>query len=540
MKKRILSLFLAGALCLTMFAGCTGEEEHVCDFGKWKVDEEATCEEDGVEVRKCDCGEKEERPIAKLEHKYTEKITTEATCAAEGVKTFTCENCDDSYTEAIAKLEHTYTSQVTTETSCGAEGVTTFTCSGCNHSYTEAINKTAHNYVGQVTTEVSCETDGVKTFTCSGCNDSYTEAIPAVTYSSTELPVMFEDSVGEVTVYDTNGEAFALGTCFVISADGKLITNYHVIEGGYSATVTLDGKTYTVEKVLAYDKTIDVAVLKVNASNLKAVTICYKTHRTGETVYTLGSSLGLTATFADGMITTAEREVDGVLYVQHDAPISSGNSGGPLINIYGEVIGINTWTYLDSQQLNFAIHTSELNNLDYSNPMTMAEVYEAENAGAESYDALLNFIYTNGVLDYESDNTPYYSVVLDKWDYNGYSYYSMMYYYPDTDELSLDLLIEQGDLYYWVYISLNPQLDGDYYWDYFDSDTSYMWGYLDAPSFTANSTLSYYETDVPSDYVEDVVMLSTQMVHTSLAYFAEVVTYYTDVTLADIGFTNYN
>lgn len=56
------------------------------------------------------------------------------------------------------------------------------------------------------------------------------------------------------------------------------------------------------------------------------------------------------------------REVDGVKHVQHDVPISSGNSGGPLINNYGEVIGVNTWTLLDSQNLNFAILVSEFDN----------------------------------------------------------------------------------------------------------------------------------------------------------------------------------
>ena len=69
---------------------------------------------------------------------------------------------------------------------------------------------------------------------------------------------MFQNSVGEVTVFDQSGQQISLGTCFVYSADGKLVTNYHVIEGGYSAKIALGGKTYDVTGVLAYDKYIDL------------------------------------------------------------------------------------------------------------------------------------------------------------------------------------------------------------------------------------------------------------------------------------------
>ncbi len=115
------------------------------------------------------------------EHNYTSKVTTEATCTKNGVKTFTCSVCNDSYTEAIdATGEHNYTSKVTTEATCTKNGVKTFTCSVCNDSYTEAIAATGeHNYTSKVTTEATCTKNGVKTFTCSVCNDSYTITIAA-------------------------------------------------------------------------------------------------------------------------------------------------------------------------------------------------------------------------------------------------------------------------------------------------------------------------------------------------------------------------
>ena len=115
------------------------------------------------------------------EHTYEGVVTTEPTCVDEGVKTYTCSICGDSYTEAIpATGEHTYEGVVTTEPTCVDEGVKTYTCSICGDSYTEAIPATdEHTYEGVVTTEPTCGAEGVKTYTCSVCGDSYTEAIPA-------------------------------------------------------------------------------------------------------------------------------------------------------------------------------------------------------------------------------------------------------------------------------------------------------------------------------------------------------------------------
>lgn len=114
-------------------------------------------------------------------HDYTSKVTTEATCTKDGVKTFTCSKCNNTYTEAIpATGKHNYTSKVTTEATCVKNGVKTFTCSVCNDSYTEEIAATGkHNYTSRVTTEATCTKDGVKTFTCSVCKKSYTEKINA-------------------------------------------------------------------------------------------------------------------------------------------------------------------------------------------------------------------------------------------------------------------------------------------------------------------------------------------------------------------------
>ncbi|MBQ9842466.1 MAG: endonuclease [Clostridia bacterium] len=114
-------------------------------------------------------------------HDYVGSVTTAATCGTDGVKTYTCAVCGDSYTEAIpATGNHSYSGQITTAATCGTDGVKTYTCAVCGDSYTEAIPATGdHSYSGQITTDATCGTDGVMTYTCAVCGDSYTEAIPA-------------------------------------------------------------------------------------------------------------------------------------------------------------------------------------------------------------------------------------------------------------------------------------------------------------------------------------------------------------------------
>lgn len=169
----------------------------------------------------------------------------------------------------------------------------------------------------------------------------------------------------------------SIGSGFFISEDGKVVTNYHVIDGKTSISISdYNGNIYNVTHVLAYDESMDIAILKANVMSTPAI-LNYKTPRTGAVVYTLGSSKGLTDTFTDGIISNASRVVESynpnMTYIQTTAPITNGNSGGPLINENAEVIGINTWGKTDGQNLNFAIPVKYINELDYSNPLTVED-----------------------------------------------------------------------------------------------------------------------------------------------------------------------
>ena len=136
----------------------------------------------------------------------------------------------------------------------------------------------------------------------------------------------------------------SLGSGFFIDS-GKVVTNYHVIDGASAINVQLqNGDTYDVDYILGYSKDLDIAILSIPVDTNKLVINYYET-KVGETVYAIGSPLGFTDTFTDGIVSNVSRHSDNVEYVQTNAAITNGNSGGPLINSYGEVIGINSLTF---------------------------------------------------------------------------------------------------------------------------------------------------------------------------------------------------
>ena len=176
----------------------------------------------------------------------------------------------------------------------------------------------------------------------------------------------------EITVTTDSGEV--QGSGFFIG-DGKLVTNYHVIKGASNIVVTTSTKKqYTITNILGFDAGIDLAVLELDIEH-NSLDISQDVAG-GETIYTLGSPYGLTGTMTKGMVSTPSRVIDGVRYIQIDASISHGNSGGPLVNEYGEVIGVNTMYYEGGQNLNFAVSIKELQKINTNEPMTVTEYHK--------------------------------------------------------------------------------------------------------------------------------------------------------------------
>ena len=144
-------------------------------------------------------------------------------------------------------------------------------------------------------------------------------------------------------------EARSLGSGFIISADGYILTNAHVVEAAEDITVKLNDKREFKAKVIGSDKRTDVAVIKIEASGLPAVKIGDPERlKVGEWVLAIGSPFGFESTVTAGIVSAKGRSLpqeNYVPFIQTDVAINPGNSGGPLFNLKGEVVGINSQIY---------------------------------------------------------------------------------------------------------------------------------------------------------------------------------------------------
>ncbi|MBD2100320.1 trypsin-like peptidase domain-containing protein [Leptolyngbya sp. FACHB-261] len=154
-----------------------------------------------------------------------------------------------------------------------------------------------------------------------------------------------------------------IGSGFIVQPDGLVLTSAHVVDGADRVTVTLkDGRNFN-GRVLGEDERTDVAVIKIEAANLPAVTLGNSADlRPGEWAIAIGNPLGLDNTVTAGIISATDRSSQDVGarnrqidFIQTDAAINPGNSGGPLLNQQGQVIGMNTAIIGRAQGLGFAV-----------------------------------------------------------------------------------------------------------------------------------------------------------------------------------------
>ena len=168
--------------------------------------------------------------------------------------------------------------------------------------------------------------------------------------------------VGVITESFQTYSTSSTGSGTILSEDGYIVTNNHVVEGGDSIAVTLDdGETYAAE-LIGTDVKSDIAVLKIDAQNLPAAEFGDSSQvEVGEAAIAIGNPLGLNGTVTAGIISAVDREIQvgssNMVLLQTDASINPGNSGGALLNEYGQVIGVNSAKISseDSEGLGFAI-----------------------------------------------------------------------------------------------------------------------------------------------------------------------------------------
>jgi serine protease Do len=144
-------------------------------------------------------------------------------------------------------------------------------------------------------------------------------------------------------------EQQSTGSGFILSADGYILTNAHVVDEASEVSVKLTDKREFKAKVVGTDKRTDVALLKIEATGLPKVTIGDPEKlKVGEWVAAIGKPFGLENTITAGIVSAKGRELPNenlVPYIQTDVPINPGNSGGPLFNLKGEVVGVNSMIY---------------------------------------------------------------------------------------------------------------------------------------------------------------------------------------------------
>ncbi len=164
-------------------------------------------------------------------------------------------------------------------------------------------------------------------------------------------------SVVMITVHDPKGEVLGTGSGIMVGKEGYILTNHHVASGGryYSVRIEDDETIYKTDEVIKYNSVLDLSVIRIDRK-LSPIPIYQggKALVRGQKVVAIGSPLGLFNSVSDGII-SGFRVVDNVDMIQFTAPTSHGSSGGALLNMYGEVIGISTAGFDNAQNINLAV-----------------------------------------------------------------------------------------------------------------------------------------------------------------------------------------
>ena len=232
-------------------------------------------------------------------------------------------------------------------------GTAVITANRMDNFYKESMERTAEQYSTQIA-QLQEQIDGLTATRGStiGIASNGSAMTPAQLYASSVNSVVAISTTVKTNSFYGPGEAASAGSGFILSEDGYVITNYHVVEGATAISViTHDGTEYSA-KLVGSDATNDLAVLDVEAEGLPTAPLGSSTDLViGDMVVAIGNPLGeLASTQTVGYVSGIDREVstDGMTtinMIQTDAAINPGNSGGPLFNMRGEVIGITTAKY---------------------------------------------------------------------------------------------------------------------------------------------------------------------------------------------------
>ena len=247
-----------------------------------------------------------------------------------------------------------------------------------------------------------------------------------------DLVKKVKPSIVLIETFDKDNKPIGQGSGFFIDNKGRLITNHHVVEGAYSATIkTSTGKEYPVQGIVAKDTEADIVKLVVNLpdANITFLNLSVNVPSEGEDIFVIGNPLGLESTVSTGIV-SAVRDIPAFgKILQITAPISPGSSGSPVINSKGEVIGVATLIVTKGQNLNFAIPSDKIIALKETAKAALSESYASLTADANgaqnSFNRGLKELWQDNwsaALTYFQKATEKNPDNVDAWFYIGYCY----------------------------------------------------------------------------------------------------------------------
>ena len=545
-------------------------------FSKWETVAETTCTAFGLQKRVCACGQVEyntenaflhtpvidasvdatctaagktegshcdacgavivaQTETPKLSHSFSEwETVTEPTCTSFGLQRRACE-CGQAEYDTINALSHTVVTDAAIAATCTTLGKTEGShCDTCGTvlAVQNTIPPLGHS-CDEITVleEALCNLDGTKRYSCTndGCDYYYDETYSLPELDGSEIYANAVRYTGVIQTFDRFGNIMFEGSAFVIDADGVIITSNYKIDNAYSAIFMLGENEYEVTEVLAYSEEASIAVLRIDATGLPCADLCMRDPVNAETVYSVGAPGGLTDSISRGVISHAERDIYGFKYIQHDADMNAGYAGGPLVNRYGEVIGLNVG-YISEEKLILAVRISELEALDYSNPMSLEEYGALTYTPTEELDNWVAYNHNatgNNALAYVVEGVGfYYSLGYDLE--GGYSFAEGYWVKEDIYQLYVRVILDNSDGVYQYYATLT---DG--------AIQNEVYGFIDAETFTA-STLLEYDTYYGKYWTESELMaLYSGAVYDTLGFFNYCLdTYFDTITLETFGFTS--
>lgn len=561
-------------------------QEPIAAFGHAPLKDypvEPTCTAEGLtEGSHCGlCGVviEEQKPVAPTGHKY-DKVTilVEANCQKPGSKNVACIWCNVSYTEVYTTTEHTVVPDLAVAATCTQTGLTEGShCSVCKLVITaqKEVPALGHNpiheaYVAPTCTEdgqengihcaicleqlqtptvlpalghqmdeeilqqATCMANGLKQLTCTVCAHTEQAEYQMPQVSDVEIYSAAAEFVCQIYTYDKSNRVINEGVGFVYSSDGKIITNFSLIMGAYSATVTINQMTYPVELVLAYDQTMDLAVLQVDVEGLVPAQICTMPLTDGQTVYALGPAKGLNNTYTQGVILSAARVMNGVVYVQHNAAVTLENSGGPLMNAFGEVVGISCYNISAAQGVGMAVFASEWSRLNYGQPISMAELYEQT---ISVHQQIVDMILANGTTD-GLGNVVLYSHQITS---GGVAIFELAYE-PTTGRVFVEMSDTANGNKTLARIYLSDDPARMQYTCQFSSASKVlntMYGMINAGAYTTGSDLTYASSEGMIGHEDVMLMMYKRHINDTLQWLNSYLSDNLQITIAELGFVEF-